>query len=157
MCKITTKGNLACSYCYCMSFPKLLPRVVHKKQCTKTWRLQYVLVRRTSWHEPKKIKSITICNAKTVCSCRLLSKQIWATFNVWLHIQKSHKILRQLNVWKTNAYVNQAGKMRESKTHSLVTAVHIVDICHFHALLRDQVAVSPHVIQTVYYASLVNI
>lgn len=49
-------------------------------------------------------RKISICIAKARCSFLLLLKQMWATFNVGLHIQK--KILRKLNVWKTNLYVN---------------------------------------------------
>ncbi len=40
--------------------------------------------------------------------------------------KKRHKILRQLNVRKTNAYVNQVEEKPRSKTHSLVTAVHVI-------------------------------
>lgn len=45
-----------------------------------------------------------------------------------------NKILRQLNAWKANAYVNQLGKIQKSKAHSLVTALHAISnqsrICH---------------------------
>lgn len=41
----------------------------------------------TSWHQLVN-KNFMICIAKLLCSWPLLSKQIWATFNVWLHIKR---------------------------------------------------------------------
>lgn len=45
-----------------------------------------------------------------------------------------NKILRQLNAWKTNTYVNKLGKIQKSKAHSSVTAFHAISnqshICH---------------------------
>lgn len=37
--------------------------------------------------------------------------------------KKTHKILRQLNVWKANAYGNEAGEMWGSYTHRLVQKI----------------------------------
>lgn len=76
VCHITTRGKPCVTSKTCS----------RERAWQKTLRLRRVAGRRTSWHKKRSDLQCKEADARL-----LLSKQIWATFNVWLHVQKKKK------------------------------------------------------------------